>query len=236
MDLLSAFHRDCKKGDWAVAPSFRIQSCVFSSAEGCRQYRTSRQHTGPPPYLHGSFLPVKDCTLHVVGLRQTLRLEGLTRGFDLSSEDSLARAVANASLLPAGAISISVVAGESGRRLAETTGAITLEVGMSSDDASVGSAAVGLSTLGGNSPFLSELAAALGEDSISVGVVGNLSAVDGSSEELAAQFVVQTTSTTAGITSSAADRNASTPPGFRWTEIPIHQKGHIDMVLHSPIP
>jgi len=210
VDLLSAFHRDCKKGDWAVAPSFRIQSCVFSSAEGCRQYRTSRQHTGPPPYLHGSFLPVKDCTLHVVGLRQTLSLEGLTRGFDLSSEDSLARAVANASLLPAGAISISVVAGESGRRLAETTGAITLEVGMSSDDASVGSAAVGLSTLGGNSPFLSELAAALGEDSISVGVVGNLSAVDGSSEELAAQFFVQTTSTTAGITSSAADRNAST--------------------------
>ncbi|CAE7947537.1 TNXB [Symbiodinium sp. KB8] len=210
VDLLSAFHRDCKKGDWAVAPSFRIQSCVFSSAEGCRQYRTSRQHTGPPPYLHGSFLPVKDCTLHVVGLRQTLRLEGLTRGFDLSSEDSLARAVANASLLPAGAISISVVGGESGRRLAETTGAIMLEVGMSSDDASVGSAAVGLSTLGGNSPFLSELAAALGEDSISVGVVGNLSAVDGSSEELAAQFVAQTTSTTAGITSSAADRNAST--------------------------
>ena len=44
------------------------------------------------PYLHGSFLPLKDCTLHVVGLRQTMQLEGLTRGFDLTAEDNLAKA------------------------------------------------------------------------------------------------------------------------------------------------
>ena len=210
VDLLSAFHRDCKKGGWAVAPSFRIESCVFSSAEGCRQYRTSRQHAGPPPYLHGSFLPVKDCTLHVVGLRQTMRLEGLTRGFDLGSEDSLARAVANASLLPPGAISISVVGGSNGRRLAQTTGAVTLEVSMSSDDASVGLAAIGLSSLGSNSPFLSELAASLGEDGITVGIVGNLSAVDGSSEELAAQFISTVTTTSSSSTGGIA--SSTTPP------------------------
>ena len=37
-------------------------------------------------------LPLKDCTLHVVGLRQTMQLEGLTRGFDLTAEDNLAKA------------------------------------------------------------------------------------------------------------------------------------------------
>lgn len=122
VDLLSAFHRDCKKGDdWAIEPHFRIGSCVYSSAEGCRQYRTSREHLGAPPYLHGSFKPLKDCTLHVVGLRQTLRLEGLTRGFDLKAEGALARAVANASLLPPGAVAITVLGAE-GRRLAQSTG------------------------------------------------------------------------------------------------------------------
>ena len=134
-----------------------------------------------------------------------MRLEGLTRGFDLGSEDSLARAVANASLLPPGAISISLVGGTAARRLAETTGAVTLEVAMSSDDAGVGAAAIGLSSLGSNSPFLLEVANALGEDSISVGVVGNLSAVDGSSEELAAQFIITTS-----LSTSSADVDAST--------------------------
>ena len=134
-----------------------------------------------------------------------MRLEGLTRGFDLGSEDSLARAVANASLLPPGAISISLVGGTAARRLAETTGAVTLDVAMSSDDAGVGAAAIGLSSLGSNSPFLLEVANALGEDSISVGVVGNLSAVDGSSEELAAQFIITTS-----LSTSSADVDAST--------------------------
>ena len=55
------------------------------------------------PYLHGSFLPLKDCTLHVVGLRQTMQLEGLTRGFDLTAEDNLAKAsVAKTSCLETG--------------------------------------------------------------------------------------------------------------------------------------
>ena len=155
MDLLSAFHRDCKKGDeWAIQPHFRIGSCTYSSAEGCRQYRTSRVHDGPPPYLHGSFLPLKDCTLHVVGLRQTLRLEGLTRGFDLSAQENLARVVANASMLPPGAVSISV---SDARRLAES-GVVTLELSMSSDDSSVGIAALSLSSLSTNTPFLSQVA------------------------------------------------------------------------------
>lgn len=155
MDLLSAFHRDCKKGDeWAIQPHFRIGSCTYSSAEGCRQYRTSRVHDGPPPYLHGSFLPLKDCTLHVVGLRQTLRLEGLTRGFDLTAQENLARVVANASLLPPGAVSISV---SDARRLAES-GVVTLELSMSSDDSSVGIAALSLSSLSTNTPFLSQVA------------------------------------------------------------------------------
>ncbi|CAK9041041.1 unnamed protein product [Durusdinium trenchii] len=183
VDLLSAFHRDCKKGDeWAIQPHFRISSCVYSSAEGCRQYRTSRSHDGPPPYLHGSGLPLKDCTLHVVGLRQTLRLEGLTRGFDLTAEDSLARAVSNASQLPPGAIAITVVGGSAGRRLAEATGVVTLELSMTSDDSGVGSAALSLSSLSSNTIFLGEAASALGAPSLSV-VTGNLSAVDGSSAE-----------------------------------------------------
>lgn len=143
VDLLSAFHRDCKKGDeWAIQPHFRIGSCTYSSAEGCREYRTSRVHDGPPPYLHGSFKPLKDCTLHVVGLRQTMRLEGLTRGFDFSAAENLAKLVADASKLPPGAVSITVVGGLEGRRLAETTGAVTLELTMTSDDSQVGTCGV----------------------------------------------------------------------------------------------
>lgn len=201
VDLLSAFHRDCKKGDeWAIQPHFRISSCVYSSAEGCRQYRTSRSHDGPPPYLHGSGLPLKDCTLHVVGLRQTLRLEGLTRGFDLTAEDSLARAVSNASQLPPGAIAITVVGGSAGRRLAEATGVVTLELSMTSDDSGVGSAALSLSSLSSNTIFLGEAASALGAPSLSV-VTGNLSAVDGSSAEVVVQYLQ--TETTSGDTSTS---------------------------------
>ena len=204
MDLLSAFHRDCKKGDeWAIQPHFRISSCVYSSAEGCRQYRTSRRHDGPPPYLHGSFKPLKDCTLHVVGLRQTLQLEGLTRGFDITAEDSLAKAVANASMLPPGAISITVAGG---RRLAET-GAVTLELSLISDDLGVGDAALTLSSLSTNTPFLKQAATALGETGLSLSLTGNLSAVDGSSEEAVATTTTNTVTTT---TTTATTRTATT--------------------------
>lgn len=205
VDLLSAFHRDCKKGDeWAIQPHFRIGSCTYSSAEGCRQYRTSRVHDGPPPYLHGSFLPLKDCTLHVVGLRQTMQLEGLTRGFDLTAEDNLAKVVANASQLPRGAVSISVVGGNLGRRLAATTGTVTLELSMSSDDSQVGAAALSLSSLSSNTPFLSQASSALGESSLSVSVTGNLSAVDGSSAEVVVQLMTTTTTTTSSDGTSAS--------------------------------
>lgn len=207
VDLLSAFHRDCKKGDdWAIQPHFRIGSCTYSSAEGCRQYRTSRVHDGPPPYLHGSFLPLKDCTLHVVGLRQTMQLEGLTRGFDLTAEDNLAKVVANASQLPPGAVSISVVGGNLGRRLAATTGTVTLELSMSSDDSQVAAAALSLSSLSSNTPFLSQASSALGESSLSVSVTGNLSAVDGASAEVVEQLMTTTTSSSSSDgTSSSVD-------------------------------
>jgi len=206
VDLLSAFHRDCKKGDeWAIQPHFRIGSCTYSSAEGCRQYRTSRVHDGPPPYLHGSFLPLKDCTLHVVGLRQTLRLEGLTRGFDLTAQENLARVVANASMLPPGAVSISV---SDARRLAES-GVVTLELSMSSDDSSVGIAALSLSSLSTNTPFLSQASSALGETSLSVSVTGNLSAVDGAGAEVVQEFISTTSTSTTGTTSSGVSSDTS---------------------------
>ena len=40
VDLLSAFHRDCKKEGrgWAIQPAFRISQCTYVSAEGCREY------------------------------------------------------------------------------------------------------------------------------------------------------------------------------------------------------
>ena len=125
-----------------------------------------------------------------------MRLEGLTRGFDLTAEDSLARAVSNASQLPPGAIAITVVGGSAGRRLAETTGVVTLELSLTSDDSLVGSAALSLSSLSSNTPFLGEAASALGAPSLSVSVTGNLSAVDGASEEVVAQFLTTTQTTT----------------------------------------
>jgi hypothetical protein len=64
--------------------------------------------------------------------------------------------VANASQLPPGAVSISVVGGNLGRRLAATTGTVTLELSMSSDDSQVGAAALSLSSLSSNTPFLSQ--------------------------------------------------------------------------------
>jgi hypothetical protein len=93
VDLLSAFHRNCMTEPWAIQPGFHIESCTFVSAEGCRAYRTYREPdpaTNPPPYLHGNFLPLTDCTLHVVGVRATMSLEGLTRGFDLDAKDAVA--------------------------------------------------------------------------------------------------------------------------------------------------
>ena len=58
VDLLSAFHRDCKRGDWAIQPDFAIESCTYTSTEGCREYRT-KIHRDPgidPP-------PCKRCTM-----------------------------------------------------------------------------------------------------------------------------------------------------------------------------
>ena len=52
VDLLSAFHRDCKRGDWAIQPDFAIEACTYTSAEGCRQYRTKLHRDpviDPPP-------------------------------------------------------------------------------------------------------------------------------------------------------------------------------------------
>ncbi|CAJ1378463.1 unnamed protein product [Effrenium voratum] len=217
VDLLSAFHRDCRKGDaWAIEPHFQIASCVYSSAEGCRQYRTtwSHQKDSPAPYLHGAGLPVKDCTLHVVGVRQTLQLEGLTRGFDLTAENALAQAVANASMLPPGAIAIAVLGGASSRRLAETTGQVTLQLSLASDDTTVGDVALSLNGLQSNQPFLSEAATAMGETSLSVALVGNMTAVDGSSEEAVVELQTTTATTTADASStsgaSTSDTAAST--------------------------
>ena len=36
VDVLSAFHRNCKKEgrDWAIVPHFGISSCTYMSAEG----------------------------------------------------------------------------------------------------------------------------------------------------------------------------------------------------------
>ena len=85
-----------------------------------------------------------------------MKLEGLTRGFDLTAEDNLAKVVANASKLPPGAVSITVIGGATGRRLAETTGTVSLELSMTSDDSQVGTAALSLSSLSTNAPFLSQ--------------------------------------------------------------------------------
>lgn len=182
VDLLSAFHRDCKKDkDWALQPHFKISTCVYSSAEGCRSYRTSRKSEtldGPPPWRHGSFKPLTDCTLHIVGLRQTMRLEGLTRGFDLSSPDTLARIVANVSQLPPGAVSISVAGATPGaRRLSGSS--VELEISISSDDGTVQNAALGLSTLSSNTAFLKAAADTLGESGIMVTTSDNVTATDG---------------------------------------------------------
>mmetsp|Transcript_134092 Transcript_134092/g.428462 ORF Transcript_134092/g.428462 Transcript_134092/m.428462 type:complete len:2501 (-) Transcript_134092:185-7687(-) len=180
VDLLSAFHRDCKKNkDWALVPSFKINSCVYSSAEGCRTYRTLRKSPsadGPPPWLHGSFKPLTDCTLHVIGVRQTLRLEGLTRGFDLGAEDSLARIVANVSLLPPGAVSVKLVGTTGGRRLSATS--VDLEIQATSDDGGLELAALGLATLSSNAAFAKAAGDSLGTGSLSV-VAGNITADEG---------------------------------------------------------
>jgi hypothetical protein len=110
VDLLSAFHRNCKQEnkDWAVVPHFRIDSCVYTSAEGCRSYRTfrHRDELDMPPYLHGSFKPVKDCVLRVVGVRSTMALEGLTRSFDLDAKAAIARVIARQADIPAGSVQL----------------------------------------------------------------------------------------------------------------------------------
>lgn len=182
VDLLSAFHRDCKQDkEWALQPSFKIDSCVYSSAEGCRSYRTWRRRPevdGPPPWLHGSFNPIDDCTLHVIGVRQTMRIEGLTRGFEMGAEDNLARIVANVSLLPPGAVSIKLVGTGGARRLSAS--AVDLVIEASSDDGGLALAARGLSTLSSNEAFVRTASAALGESSLTV-FAGNLSATESSS-------------------------------------------------------
>ena len=126
VDLLSAYHRDCKKEKgWAIVPHFKIDSCVYSSVEGCRSYRTQRQGYGAPSrwnnwgqwqpmttaadgspmgVLHGWGKPVTDCTLHVVGVRATMQLEGLTRGFDTTAADAMAKVVSSESKVPTGSI------------------------------------------------------------------------------------------------------------------------------------
>eukprot|EP00930_Biecheleria_cincta_P036104 TRINITY_DN24783_c0_g1_i1.p1 TRINITY_DN24783_c0_g1~~TRINITY_DN24783_c0_g1_i1.p1 ORF type:complete len:2581 (+),score=311.66 TRINITY_DN24783_c0_g1_i1:162-7904(+) len=210
VDLLSAFHRDCKKGSsWAIQPDFAIESCVYSSAEGCRQYRTSRKmqsRDGPPPWRHGSFQPITDCTLHVMGLRQTMRLEGLTRGFELGSEDAVASAVANASLLPSGAISVSVRGGSSGRRLSAITGVVTLELSIESDDTTSSSAALGLVSLSENVPFLGAMASSLGEANLQVAVQGSINATDGAAEEaMLSRLAAAGASTTGAAISTSLD-------------------------------
>jgi hypothetical protein len=50
---------------WAVWPSWHVIVCWLQSS-GCRQYRTARHNSQnkmfPPPYLHGNFKDVLDCT------------------------------------------------------------------------------------------------------------------------------------------------------------------------------
>ena len=110
VDLLSAYHRDCKKASpWAIVDHFKIDSCTFSSGEGCRSYRTGRGQNGnqmtyvggaPQGILHGAFKPVVDCTLHVIGVRATMQLEGLTRGFDTTASDAMASVIAASAMVP----------------------------------------------------------------------------------------------------------------------------------------
>lgn len=126
VDLLSAYHRDCKKGrPWAIVDHFKIDSCVFSSVEGCRSYRTARLGHGAPSrwnnwgewqpmtsgadgsqlgVLHGWGKPVMDCTLHVVGVRATMQLEGLTRSFDTTASDAIAKVISSQAKVPTDSI------------------------------------------------------------------------------------------------------------------------------------
>ena len=126
VDLLSAYHRDCKKGQpWAIVPHFFIDSCVFSSVEGCRSYRTARAGSGTPSrwnnwggshamatgasgqalgVLHGWGKPVTDCTLHIIGVRATMQLEGLTRGFDPTASEAVARVLSAEAQVPPGSV------------------------------------------------------------------------------------------------------------------------------------
>jgi len=54
----------------------------------------------PQGILHGAFKPVDDCTLHVIGVRATMQLEGLTRGFDTSASDAMASVIAASAMVP----------------------------------------------------------------------------------------------------------------------------------------
>ena len=128
VDLLSAYHRDCKgEQGWAVVPHFKVESCVFSSAEGCRSYRTARVGHGPPSrwnnwgewndiatnsdgtplgVLHGWGKPVTDCTLHIVGVRATMQLEGLTRGFDATASNAVAKVISDEAQVPSDSVQL----------------------------------------------------------------------------------------------------------------------------------
>ena len=178
VDLLSAYHRDCKKGrPWAIVDHFKIDSCVFSSVEGCRSYRTARLGHGAPSrwnnwgewqpmtsgadgsqlgVLHGWGKPVMDCTLHVVGVRATMQLEGLTRSFDTTASDAIAGHLVAAKVLTDSIrlVSVRTVSGfasyvsdcrsvscPTGRRLQTTAGggatspsALEFEVSFTSND------------------------------------------------------------------------------------------------------
>jgi hypothetical protein len=116
VDLLSAYHRDCKKAStWAIVEHFKIDGCSFSSVEGCRSYRTGRGPNGnqmtyiggvPQGILHGAFKPVVDCVLHVIGVRATMQLEGLTRGFDTTASDAVASVIAANAMVPPASVQL----------------------------------------------------------------------------------------------------------------------------------
>jgi len=188
VDLLSAFHRNCKGDkDYAIKSDFKINSCVYSSAEGCRTYRTSVKRIaadGPPPWVHGSFKPLTDCTLHVLGIRQTMALEGLTQTFDTSSAKSLAKIVANASQLPEGAVAITIngrrlgdrlLSEEEGRHLSST---VEVTISINTDDGGISSVAQALAGVSKNTAFAKTAAAALGVESLTVSMSDDLSTED----------------------------------------------------------
>ena len=56
--------------------------------------------------IHGNGKPLVDCTLHIVGVRATMALEGLTRGFDPAAKDSVARMISLEAGVPRDSVSL----------------------------------------------------------------------------------------------------------------------------------